>query len=245
MNRLILSVGMPRAGSGWHYNLVHDLVVAGGGAVSQQVRRRYFLRRILTEVNCNIGHLGAHRLLPVLVPVLLGSTFTVKAHAGPTPLALSLVRRGLVLPTYIYRDPRAALLSAYEYGQRGLAEGRRNPFSGLTTLEQAAEFMQPYVRISEAWLACEQALHVRYESLVDDYESEAGRLARFLSLQDRPEVVRGTIEKYGPERGEARQRGTHFSHGKAERFRAVFTPDQLENFNRMFCPYLERMGYAL
>ena len=26
---LIVSVGMPRAGSGWHYNLIHDLVVAG------------------------------------------------------------------------------------------------------------------------------------------------------------------------------------------------------------------------
>jgi hypothetical protein len=236
---------MPRAGSGWHYNLVHDLVVAGGGAVSQQVRRRYLLQSILTEVNCNIGHLGAHRLIPVLVPVMLGTTFTVKAHAGPAPLVLALVQRGWIRPTYIYRDPRAALLSAYEYGQRGVAAGHRNAFSGLTTLEQAAEFMHPYVRISEAWLACEQALHVRYENLVGDYESEAGRLARFLDLDDRLLIVRRIIDRYRPERGEAGLRGTHFSHGKAERFRSVYTPNQLENFNRMFRPYLERMGYAL
>lgn len=235
---------MPRAGSGWHYNLVHDLVVSGGGKDSQQVRRHYLLQGILTEVNCNIGHLGAHRLLPVMAPVLFGNTYTVKAHAGPTSLALALIRRGRILATYIYRDPRAALLSAYEYGQSGLAAGHRNAFSRLGTIEQAAEFMQPYVRISEAWLACEHVLHVRYENLVTDYESEAGRLACFLGLEDHLELVRGTVEKYRPERGETGRRGTHFSHGQAERFRAVYTPDQLENINRMFRPYLERMGYA-
>ena len=26
INMIILSVGMPRAGSGWHYNLIHDLM---------------------------------------------------------------------------------------------------------------------------------------------------------------------------------------------------------------------------
>jgi hypothetical protein len=236
---------MPRAGSGWHYNLVHDLVVAGGGMESGRVRRRFFLQGILTEVNCNIGHLGPHRLLPVLVPVLFGNTYTVKAHAGPTPLALAFIRRGWIFGTYIYRDPRAALLSAYEYGQRSLAAGRQNAFSRLLSLELAADFMQSYVRISQAWLSCEQVLHVRYENLVEEYESEAGRLARFLSLEDRSERVREVVEKYRPERGMRGQRGAHFSQGKAERFRTVFTQHQLEKFNRLFLPYLEQMGYSL
>jgi hypothetical protein len=245
LSSLVLSAGMPRAGSGWHYNLVHDLVVAAGGTPAGLVRRRYFLSRILTEVNCNIGHLGSHRLLPVLVPVLLGKTFTIKAHAGPTPLTLSLVRRGMIRVTYIYRDPRAALLSAYEYGQRGLAEGRRNAFSRLTTLDQAAEFMRPYVGISEAWLACEQALHVRYESLVSDYETEADRLVRFLSLSDLAEIVEDPLGRYRPERRGGGQKGTHFSRGETERFRRVFSVEQLSAYNQMFRPYLERMGYAL
>jgi hypothetical protein len=236
---------MPRAGSGWHYNLVHDLVVAGGGIVSQEVRQRYYLGRILTEINCNIGHLGAHRLLPVMAPVLFGTTYTVKTHSGPTSLSLALIRRGRILVTYIYRDPRAALLSAFEYGQRGLAAGRRNAFSRLTTLEQAAEFIQPYIEISEAWLACEQALYFRYERLVSDYDAEAGRLVRFLGLEDSPERINRVIEKYRPGRGEAAQRGTHFSHGQSERFRAIFTSEELENFTRNFRPYLERRGYDL
>ena len=35
---LILSVGMPRAGSGWYYNLTHDLIVSSGGQDARQVR---------------------------------------------------------------------------------------------------------------------------------------------------------------------------------------------------------------
>jgi hypothetical protein len=47
---IVLAVGMPRAGSGWHYNLIHDLVVANGGSISREIRQKYHLENILTEV---------------------------------------------------------------------------------------------------------------------------------------------------------------------------------------------------
>lgn len=40
---ITLAAGMPRAGSGWHYNLVHDLVVANGGREARLMRTRYHL----------------------------------------------------------------------------------------------------------------------------------------------------------------------------------------------------------
>ena len=243
--RLALWVGLPRAGSGWHYNLVHDLVVTSGGREARQVRRRFFLQRILTEVNCNIGNLRAHRLLPVMAPVFLGQTFTVKTHAGPTSITLALIRRGWITPTYIYRDPRAALLSAYEYGQRGLTRGRPNAFSQLESLDRAGKFMQAYVRISEAWLAVHQALPVRYESLVQDYPAEVQRLLDFLGLQAGEPVVQSVIDKYRPERGSSGQRGAHFSQGEPERFRQVFSKETLSVINQTFADYLQRMGYSM
>jgi hypothetical protein len=120
---IILSVGMPRAGSGWYYNLTHDLVTASGGQNARQVRKRYHLQKILTEVNCNIGVLTVRRLSAVLIPSLLGNTFVIKAHAGPTPFALGLIRAGWLRPAYIYRDPRDAMLSAYDNGQKALKKG--------------------------------------------------------------------------------------------------------------------------
>ena len=107
-----LAVGMPRAGTGWHYNLIHDLVVAAGGRDAREIRKRYFLSPILTEVNCNIGALTKKRLIPVMAPSILGNHFAIKAHAGPEPFALRQIRQGRNRVCYIYRDPRAALLSA-------------------------------------------------------------------------------------------------------------------------------------
>ena len=241
--QLVLSIGMPRAGSGWHYNLIHNLIVASGGQDSRQIRRRYLLGSILTEVNCNIGAFTPHRLLPVMIPALLGNTFVVKAHAGPTPLALRLVRSGKILPAYIYRDPRDALLSAYEYGQRKREKGRAGAFAELTTIEQAIEFMREYVCISEDWLDCEQALHVRYEDLLTNYDAEVQRLVDFLGFDGDSPAIQSVLEDYRPERGRSEQAGTHFVKGKVGRHRQVLTPEQRALCTEAFGPYLERMGY--
>jgi hypothetical protein len=240
---LVLSVGMPRAGSGWHYNLIHDLILAGGGQDARQIRQRYHLQRFLTEVNCNIGTLSAYRLLPVLLPSLLGNTYAVKTHAGPTSTARWLMWGKRMTPVYIYRDPRAALLSAYEVGQKAVEKGRSNAFSSLTSLDRAADFVQQYVHIWEHWMGIPGVLVVRYEDLVDYYNPEGQRLAKYLDLSLEEERVKAALEKYRPERGESGRRGTHFSQGKAERFRRVFTAEQLEQFTSYFSGSLEQMGY--
>ena len=44
---MYLSVGMPRAGSGWHYNLIHDLMQTAGGIDTRIIREKYRLQKIL------------------------------------------------------------------------------------------------------------------------------------------------------------------------------------------------------
>ncbi len=242
---IILSVGMPRAGSGWYYNLTHELALAAGWQDTHQIRQRYHLQSILTEVNCNIGALTPRRLLAVLVPSLLGNIFVVKAHAGPTPLALQLIRLGQIRPTYIYRDPRDAMLSAYDNGQRSIQKGRPNAFSHLTDLDASVAFMLDYLRIWEAWMRCNQALHVRYEDLLNDYDAEAGRLLRFLKIDAQNPSVHEVLERLCPEQARSGQKGLHFNKGRAGRFREKLTPAEQELLSEKFGDYLDRMGYAL
>ncbi|HEX6304442.1 MAG TPA: sulfotransferase [Anaerolineales bacterium] len=244
-NKLILSVGMPRAGSGWFYNLTHDLVVAAGHQDARKIRERYRLQAILTEVNLNIGALTPRRLLLVVIPVLMGNTYVIKAHAGPTPMARFLIRRGLLQPAYIHRDPRDALLSAYEYGQRARQDNRENAFSRLTNVDQAIAFMQAYVRISQAWRACPDVLHVRYEDLLLDYENEAARLITFLGLNRERWDLSSVIDKYRPERGRTGQQGLHLVRGKIGRFREAFTNEEKAKFLDVFGEFLKREQYAI
>ncbi len=242
---IILSVGMPRAGSGWYYNITHDLITATGGQDSRSIRKRYHLERVLTEVNCNIGALTPWRLLAVLVPSLLGNTFVIKAHAAPTPFARRLMQRGWLRPAYIYRDPRDALLSAYDNGQRAIQKGRPNAFSHLTDFDKAVDFMLEYLRIWDAWIASEQTLHTRYEDLLTDYEQETERLASFLGVNPNDPAAAAVLEKYRPGRAQSGTKGIHFNQGKIGRFRQRLTPEQQEILSDKFSPYLLRMGYEL
>lgn len=240
---MLISAGMPRAGSGWYYNLLHDLVESSGGQNARQVRKKYHLEQFLTEVNCNISTLGFQRIIPVLIPTLFGNKFVIKTHSGPTGFARYLIKNKRLIIIYIYRDPRAALLSAYEYGQRSHTNQRSNAFSHLKNLEEAAEFMSLYIDIWDAWSRIEQVLVIRYEDLLSNYHAEIEKTAQFLDIELENTLSQKVIQHYQPGKGTPDQRGTHFSQGEAERFRRELDPTQLEHFSRMFEPSLLRMGY--
>jgi hypothetical protein len=241
--QLIISAGMPRAGSGWYYNLIHDLVVLNGGQDARQIRKTYHLESFLSEVNCNISTLRFHKIVPVFVPAIIGNQFVIKTHAGPTQFVRYLIKQKQILIIYIYRDPRAAMLSAYEYGQKAIQNNRPNAFSHLNNLEEAAEFIKFYIDVWHSWSKLEQVLKVRYEDLLSDYRQEVDKAAEFLKLDlDCPECE-NVIKKYQPGMGDPGQVGTHFSKGEAERFRRKLTPEQLSHYSRMFETSLAEMGY--
>lgn len=241
---IVLSVGMPRAGSGWHYNLVHDLMKTTGCAEAREIRERYGLQHILTEVNCNIGVLSARRLALVTPPALMGNTFVIKAHAAPTSGSRLLQRLGLLRITYIYRDPRDAMLSAHDYGQRALNRGRPNAFSHLTDFQKSVDFIMDYVHIWEKWMQEKDVLIARYEDLLTNYDHEVMRLVQFLKLdRGKPEVQKVT-DGYRPGAAEGQQ-GLHFYKGKIGRFRQSYGSEEQRILNEKLHPYLERMGYEV
>ncbi len=240
---IILSVGMPRAGSGWHYNLVHDLMKTTG-ADAREIRARYRLERILTEVNCNIGVLSARRLSAVALPALVGNTFAIKAHSGPTSASRLMQRLGLLRITYIYRDPRDAMLSAYDYGQRALKKGRPNAFSHLTDFRKSLDFIMDYARIGEKWMKERKVLIARYEDLLTNYEREVALLVGFLRLNASKPEVQNVIDSYRPGAAEGQQ-GLHFYKGKIGRFREAYSADEQLILKEKLGPYLKRMGYEV
>ena len=239
---IVLSVGMPRAGSGWHYNLIHDLMKTTGCADAHDIREKYRLQKILTEVNCNIGVLSTRRLAMVTIPALLGNTFVIKAHAGPSSASRLLASMGILRITYIYRYPRDAMLSAFDYGQRALAKGRPNAFSHLSSFEKSVDFMMEYVHIWERWMGEKNVLIARYEDLLTNYDVESAKLVDHLKLDANKPEVRAVIEQYRPGANDGQQ-GLHFYKGKIGRFRDAYTSDQQMVLLEKLSPYLDRMGY--
>jgi hypothetical protein len=239
---IVLSVGMPRAGSGWHYNLIHDLMKTTGCADARDIRERYRLKGILTEVNCNIGVLSARRLAMVSLPALMGNTFVIKAHAAPTNASRLLSTLGLLRITYIYRDPRDAMLSAFDFGQRALAKGRPNAFSHLSDFEKSVDFILEYTHIWEKWMKEKNVLVARYEDLLTNYDEESARLVDYLRLDGSQPEVRAMIEQYRPGVSDSQQ-GLHFYKGRIGRFREAYDDAQKQTLRARLAQYLPRMGY--
>ncbi len=243
---IILAVGMPRAGSGWHYNLIHDLMATTGCEEARDIRVQYGLQSILTEVNCNIGVLSLRRLAMVSLPALQGKTFVIKAHAGPTVWAKILIKVGLLKATYIYRDPRDAMLSAHDYGKRVLEkQGRPNAFSHLTDFEKTADFFSEYVQGWEQWMNVSQVLKARYEDLLQNYDDEAEKLVRFLGLNSADDAVKNVVEQYRPGGSVQGQQGTHFFKGQIGRFRERYTTQEQQVLKDKFGKAIKQMGYEL
>lgn len=241
---IVLSVGMPRAGSGWHYNLIHDLMKTTGCADAREIREKYRLQKILTEVNCNIGVLSWRRLAMVTLPALAGNTFVIKAHSSPTTASRLLSTLGLLRITYIYRDPRDAMLSAYEFGQRALAKGRPNAFSHLSDFEKSLDFVMEYVQIWEKWVKEKNVLVARYEDLLMNYDEESARLVDHLKLDGSNPEVRAVIEQYRSGANDDQQ-GLHFHRGKIGRFREFYDAGQKRILESRLGETLASMGYAI
>lgn len=241
---IVLSVGMPRAGSGWHYNVIHDLMATTGCADARDIREKYRLQKILTEVNCNIGVLSARRLAMVIVPALMGNTFVIKAHAGPSAASRFLEAIGLLKVTYIYRDPRDAMLSAFDFGQRAISKGRPNAFSHLTDFQKTLDFMTEYVHIWERWMGEKTPLIARYEDLLTNYDEEIARLFGYLKLDGTRSEVQKVIEQYRPGANDSQQ-GLHFYKGKIGRFRQSYDAEQQKVMAERFGTALKKMGYGI
>jgi hypothetical protein len=180
----------------------------------------------------------------VTVPALMGNTFVIKAHSAPTSSSRLLQRLGLLRTTYIYRDPRDAMLSAYDYGQRALQKGRPNAFSHLTDFQKSLDFILEYVHIWEKWMKEKDVLIARYEDLLTNYDNEVARLVPYLKLNPANLDVQKVVDSYRPGAAEGQQ-GLHFYKGKIGRFRDAYTTEEQAAMNEKLRPYLERMGYPI
>lgn len=241
---VVLSASMPKAGSGWFYNLTNDLLVALGHPAAQTVRTRYRLQRVLRDANCRVTSLDGLTLTRLALPALLGATYAVKTHRAPTPWLRRFVRARLVRVTYIYRDPRDVAVSAFEHGERMRRNGRTQSFAALTTPEDAIAFAGKLAHAWQRWHHSGLALPVQYEALLADPVAVLRTVSAFLELTVDDARLAQVVAPYRRERVGSATRGVHFNKGVVQRYREVLTDAQLDLCHTTFGHLLPTMGYT-
>lgn len=239
---------MPKAGSGWYFNLTNDLPVAGGHQDVRVIKKKYRLQPILKYHNCNVGRPLLSKLTLLFIPHLAGNTFVVKTHAGPTLSLKFLLGKGAAAATHIFRDPRDILVSAYEHGKWIRAAGETHSFARLDSFDKAVSATLEWLNIWHRWNETENVHSTRYESLLEDPVREMRSLARIIDLNVAQSDIRDIVSFYDKgTRGEKENAdpsgALHLNEGVAGRHRIALTEDQLEICNQTFGRHLERMGY--
>lgn len=244
---MILSVGFPKSGSAWYYNLTNDLLVAGGGHDARMVRDRYELHSIMKFGTCNIQSPTQEKLLRLTSPPLSDYTFAVKTHAPPSEPLLGLLGRGRVKATYIYRDPRDVAVSGLEEGEKLRRKGKlHRAVTKLRTMGDAILWSESWLRKSwDRWKDVRGVLRLRYEDLLARPEEELKRLTAFLSLRVGDGDLARIIDNWRPENlaGGRKNAPLHFNKGMAGRFRSVMSPDEQRSCLERWRPILVEMGY--
>lgn len=242
---IVLSAGMQKAGSGWYYNLTNDLLVTAGYQDARAIRQRFHLHAALKYHNCLISPHPV-KLAAILIPHFLGNTFVVKTHQGPSRGLRFLISSKIAKATYIYRDPRDAVVSAFEHGQKLRQEEKTLSFAKRDSIEAAIVFAQRWLDTWDEWIHYGQALLVRYEDLVADPLNELKRLADFLALEVPADVLLQIVTTYQRRNwsdSNGQSRGLHFNKGAIGRYRQVMNPEQIDLCVEYFGDHLKRMGY--
>lgn len=242
---LIVSAGMEKAGTGWIFNMINDLIINSnkpGYSDVRLVRDRFHLHSVLRHHNCNGGKLNARKLIQLLIPHFLNKSFAIKTHRGPTWALKLLLKLKICKGIYVYRDPRDVVVSMFEHSEKIRAEGRTNSFGSLKSIEEVIFYVRNTLNIYSSWTSIDGIMKIKYEDFREDPFFQMKAISTFIELDLSDSQIKNIIDKYTPNK--TSQKGLHLNKGITGRFRSVLKSSELKLCQEYFGNYPSEMGYS-
>ena len=241
---LVISAGMQKSGSGYLYNLVNDLEIAGGKADAREIKCRHGLENIMLQHNNNIGPLHLTKLLRLWWVSIKENDFVVKTHSRPDLGVRILNRLGLVKMIYCYRDPRDVLLSAIDHGKKSLAQGTEDNFIHMIAFDVALRNVSGWVEIWKQYYAIPDVLLIKYEDLMNDPRTTIRSIQDFLGISLDSQSITEILWKYSKENPGGERTGMHFNKAITARYKTDMSEEQQTVCRLAFAEELKQMGYV-
>jgi hypothetical protein len=243
---LVICASMPKSGSAYIYNLLNDLLIAYGLNDVRRIKLDYKLGDLLTRYNCNIWELTDAKIAYLLRISKCAGTFAVKTHCQPTPLVVQCLANHTIKVIYISRDPRAVCLSAMEHGQRLIEIGdTHHTMAKNADFATALQSVRHWISIWKKWNSCCGIFFTTYEQLVNDQHKVMASIAIYLGLTVDSRKIDSVIERYDENKlTEEMKLYLHYNQPSSDRFRLVFTQDQLSILNASLYSDIVSMGYS-
>lgn len=157
---------------------------------------------------------------------------------------------------FLIRDPRAILTSEYysfgfshslsnQIEIRTRQETTRRNIQKMTvdeyTLSRCSKLIEAFQRLDFAYQHCQERILLRYEDLVDDFDTFIERFCSFVPL--RQPTIDVMYRESRPKKSEDIQ--SHKRSGLPSGFRRKLLPETIEALNQQLAPILERYRYEL
>ena len=240
---IVISAGMQKSGSAYFYNLLNDLLVAAGEQDARTVKDQYNLDGQMQWANNNIGQPRFIKLLRLHMIRRKTGSFAVKTHAGPNWVTRLFSALGAVKIIYIFRDPRDALLSAVDHGQKILNEGETHTFAKFASFEKALPVVKKWSRTWRRYHNMGDVLVVRYEDLMANPEEVMQSCESFLGISVSDKARKQIIWKYDRRNKAAKKKALHFNKAVTARWKTEMSREQKIRCNHEFGKYLVQMGF--
>ena len=242
---VVISAGMQKSGSAYFYNLLNDILHLSGHADAREVKANYHLDQLMRWANNNIDRPDFIKLSRLYRISQRAGTFVVKTHSGPTLVSRIFSMLGAIKIIYIYRDPRDALLSALDHGQRILAEGKSHTFAGYANFDSALPVVKTWAKNWHAYQNMPGVHMIRYEDLLDNPDTGLKSFKAYLGIHTDDEKRQQIIWKFDRNNKQALKNGLHFNKAQVTRWMTELNEQQKKQCNRVLGKYLVPMGYKL
>jgi hypothetical protein len=236
---LIFCTGMLRSGSTWAFNVCRLMAQVSAGKNGQIGCGYMTLEQTEEFLQTNDGAVSALTV--------------IKTH-GVGPRASRMLKLGKAKAVCTYRDPRDCVASMMSFAGE--------PFDvAVGRVRAGLEMMDAYTRRG-------QTLFIRYEDMIADRMAQIRKIAAHLEIVFEEHTLKRIDQITGLENTievceQLRERpadqvytlmnhrvdpqtwlhDNHIQSGKAGRFRQEMNGDQIQLLERMYAPWLDRLGY--
>jgi len=221
--------------------MINDLLIEHSLDDVRELKKANKLDDLLRFYNCNIGQLSKENFAHILPLLNKRHSFAVKTHNGPGNYLAEISIQFQIKFTYIFRDPRAVALSAFDHGNKLREEGNTGWFSGIQTFEESVLFARSLFCIWDKWVNYPNSFVVKYEDLVMNPKQILCNISEYLEMEVDLEKIDKVILANLP----GKKEGSHFNMGDPYRYQKVWTREQLNDANNQLKEMILKMGYDL
>lgn len=169
--------------------------------------------------------------------------FVVKTHAPLTDDLRHAIENGDARVSYIYRDPRDAMLSAMS-NYESTKSSNRVEFKEFDTLDAALIRYVDIAKHAVTWKESGLAAILRYEEFVNDIEGELKNCLQELGLVIPHDLVTEFVASAKASQEEKEGWNLRFNIGISGRFRQELTPTDLKKSTMALDISIRALGYA-